>query len=63
MILSCSENIISEREEKRGDRLRGSAIHWLKKFNFQNECDLSIDTEKLSTNQICDLILSTIKNH
>lgn len=59
--LYASQNIITEREEKRGNRLKGSAIHWLKKFNFQNECDLAIDTENYSTNQICDLILKHLK--
>ncbi|MEO8400491.1 MAG: AAA family ATPase [Gammaproteobacteria bacterium] len=59
--LYASENVIADREEKRGNRLKGSAIHWLKKFNFQVECDLLIDTEKLSKHQIGDLVLSKLK--
>ncbi len=59
--LHASSNVIASREEKRGNRLKGSAIHWLKKFDFQKECDLAIDTEKLSIKQICDLILSHLK--
>jgi len=56
--LNASPNVISEREEKRGNRLKGSAIHWLKKFNFQSECDLVIDSEKYSIDQIVELILN-----
>jgi len=59
--LHASENIIQDREEKRGDRLKGSAIHWLKRFNFQNDCDLIVNTELVSTNEACDLILSHLK--
>lgn len=56
--LNASPEVISEREDKRGNRLKGSAVHWLKKFNFQSECDLIIDSENLSIDQICKLILS-----
>lgn len=56
--LNASPKIIAEREERRGNRLKGSAINWLKQFNFQSECDLVIDTEKYSVDQIVDLILN-----
>lgn len=59
--LHASPDVIAEREEKRGDRLKGSAIHWLKKFDFQNECDSVIDTEKHSTDQIVKLILNQLR--
>jgi len=61
--LSASEKTISAREEARGDRLKGSAIHWLKKFCFQDQCDLAIDTEKLTIDKICELILKMINFH
>jgi len=44
----------------KSDRLKGSAIHWLRKFDFQDKCDLAIDTENLSAQQICDLILNSV---
>lgn len=59
--LHASEEVIQAREEKRGDRLKGSAVHWLKKFNFQEHCDVTIDTEETSINEVCDLILSAVK--
>lgn len=59
--LYASENIILEREKTRGNRLKGSAIHWLRKFDFQESCTLMIDTEKLSPNQVCDIILKHLK--
>ena len=59
--LHASPKIIAEREDKRGNRLKGSAIHWLKKFDFQSKCDLVIDTENLTINQTCDLILEQLK--
>jgi chloramphenicol 3-O-phosphotransferase len=55
--LYASEATIIEREAARGDRLKGSAIHWLKQFNFQDGCDLVIDTEKTNLEEICDYIL------
>lgn len=59
--LNAPENVIEDREIKRGNRLKGSAVHWLRKFDFQNECDLIIDTQTLSISQICHLILNTLK--
>lgn len=58
--LYASEKTIATRENQRGDRLKGSAIHWLKKFDFQDHCHLNIDTEKITTNEICQLILKAI---
>lgn len=55
--LTASETTITKREEARGDRLKGSAIHWLKQFNFQDSCDLVIDTDKKDFEQICNNIL------
>lgn len=59
--LEASEKTISEREDRRGDRLKGSAIHWLRKFNFQTKCDLVINTEAVEINQMSGLILSHLK--
>lgn len=55
--LDASEQIIIKREHARGDRLKGSAIHWLKQFDYQENCDLIIDTEKFGIEMICDNIL------
>lgn len=54
--LEASETAITQREEARGDRLKGSALHWLKRFDFQELCDLCLNTEELSIQQICDEI-------
>jgi len=43
--LSVSQKAISERERSRKDRLEGSAIHLLRSFDFQDECDLIIEPE------------------
>lgn len=59
--LHASPSVIAKREEKRGNRLKGSAIHWLKKFDFQSECDLVINTEDLLVNQIGEQILKHLK--
>lgn len=58
--LYASEKEIERREISRGDRLKGSAIHWLRKFDFQNQCDLRIDTEKNDMNACVDIILKQI---
>ncbi|HHF7364931.1 TPA: AAA family ATPase [Legionella bozemanae] len=55
--LYASANVINQREEARGDRLKGSALHWLKRFDFQDHCDLCVNTEEMSIQQICDEIL------
>jgi chloramphenicol 3-O-phosphotransferase len=58
--LSTSEKEISRREENRGDRLKGSAVHWLRAFDFQNDCDLIVDTEKIGANQIAAAIIKCL---
>jgi chloramphenicol 3-O-phosphotransferase len=58
--LSVSEATIIKREDARKDRLKGSAIHWLKQFDFQGDCDLIIETEKMNVDNICDYILNEL---
>ncbi|AWN73642.1 AAA family ATPase [Legionella anisa] len=60
--LYASESVISQREEARGDRLKGSALHWLKRFDFQDQCELCINTEEMSIQKICDEILRFTKD-
>ncbi len=55
--LYAEANIIAAREEARGDRLKGSALHWLKQFNCQDACHLSIDTETMEIAEVAALIL------
>ncbi|MCE0722993.1 MULTISPECIES: phosphotransferase-like protein [Legionella] len=55
--LYASEAVISQREEARGDRLKGSALHWLKRFDFQDQCELCINTEEMNIQHICNEIL------
>lgn len=58
--LSATEETIAAREEARGNRLKGSAIHWLRTFDCQPVSDLVIDTTSLSVENIGDLILNAI---
>ncbi len=58
--LHASEENIMEREEARGDRLKGSAIHWLRSFDFKNSCDLSISTDEIYAQDIAEQILEII---
>ncbi|WED42539.1 phosphotransferase-like protein [Legionella cardiaca] len=58
--LYAPDRVITKREEARGDRLKGSAIHWLKQFDYQDDCDLLINTETISIGEICDAILKKI---
>ena len=58
--LYASEKEIERRETTRGDRLKGSAIHWLRKFDFQNQCDLLINTEKMTMNTCSETIIDKI---
>jgi len=58
--LYASEKIISQREEERGDRLKGSALHWLKTFECQSVCDLSFNTEEADINKISEDIMKKI---
>ena len=55
--LHAPEEVIIQREEIRQDRLIGSAINWLKAFDFQDKCDVSFDTEKLNPDEIAKQIL------
>ncbi|KTD67067.1 Chloramphenicol phosphotransferase-like protein [Legionella steelei] len=59
--LDVSEATIAHREEARGDRLKGSALHWLKRFDFQEHCDLCINTEKMNIQQIADEVFRVIE--
>ncbi len=44
------------REKARNDRVPGSALNWLKKFNCQQETNLTIDVDNLSIQQIVEKI-------
>jgi chloramphenicol 3-O-phosphotransferase len=57
IFLSASELEITRREAQRADRLHGSAIHWLKTFDFQDACDLIYDTEDVGIQQIATSII------
>lgn len=59
--LHASEEIIAGREEARGDRLKGSAIHWLKSFTCQDDCDLVIDTGDSSIEVICQEVIDCVR--
>jgi chloramphenicol 3-O-phosphotransferase len=58
--LYASEKIITQREAERGDRLKGSAIHWLKSFECASACDLICNTEDGSINAISNEIIQKI---
>ncbi|KTC77843.1 phosphotransferase-like protein [Legionella brunensis] len=58
--LYASEAVIAQREEARGDRLKGSALHWLKQFDYQDQCDLIINTEAINTHEVCASILEKL---
>jgi chloramphenicol 3-O-phosphotransferase len=58
--LYASEKIITQREEERGDRLKGSAVHWLKTFECQSVCDLSFNTEETGIEKISEDIVKQI---
>lgn len=53
--------VINNREEARGDRLKGSAEHWLKSFDFQDECDVIFNTVEATSEDIARQIISYIK--
>ena len=59
--LYASETVIAQREEARGDRLKGSALHWLKRFDFQEHCELCINTEEMNMHQICSAVFQVIE--
>jgi len=60
--LHAPEHIIYDREKARGDRLRGSANHWLKAFECVDEFELKINTEEISAEQATAIILEKL-NH
>lgn len=59
--LYATEQIIESREETRGNRLKGSAIHWLKHFVCKDDHDIIVDTSAVSVEEICNKILNHIK--
>ncbi len=59
--LYASPEVIMQREEARGDRLKGSAIHWLRQFDYQDKCDLAINTEKTGPDEACTVILRKLR--
>ncbi len=59
--LNASENVITVREELRGNRLKGSAIHWLKKIECKDAFDLKINTDENSPHDITQIIFSEAK--
>lgn len=58
--LYASEKIITQREEARGDRLKGSALHWLKAFECESVCDLSFNTEEADIGKISEDIVKRV---
>lgn len=58
--LQASVEIIEKREAARGDRLKGSARHWLNQFECVGVFDLSFDTSVVSLEQITETILQKI---
>ena len=52
--------VINQREETRGDRLKGSAEHWLNSFDFQNECDFIFDTSDKTPDDIISHIIGRL---
>ena len=52
--LYASEKIITQREADRGDRLKGSALHWLKTFECQSVCDLVFNTGEADSGTISE---------
>ncbi|WP_392537731.1 AAA family ATPase [Legionella sp. 227] len=59
--LDASEATIAQREAARGDRLKGSALHWLKRFNFQEHCNVCINTEKMDIQQIVNEVFQVLE--
>lgn len=58
--LYASEKTIAQREAARGDRLNGSALHWLKTFECQSVCDFSFNTEEATIKTISQQIIQQI---
>jgi chloramphenicol 3-O-phosphotransferase len=57
IFLDAPLEVINQREETRGDRLKGSAEHWLNSFDFQNECDFILDTSDKTPDDIKSYII------
>lgn len=55
--LTCPGDILEKREEKRGDRMRGSAKEQLIRMQGQKEYHLSIDTNLTSLESMVDKII------
>lgn len=56
--LYAPEHIIYAREKARGDRLIGSANHWLKTFECANEFKLKMNTAEINTEQTTEIIVA-----
>ena len=60
--LYASEKTITAREEARGDRLKGSAVHWLRSFECKAASDLCIDTDEENLEKIIERLLQKIRD-
>lgn len=58
--LYAPESVIAQREMQRGDRLKGSALHWLKAFECESACDLSFNTAEISLEEMSRNIIGRI---
>lgn len=58
--LDASQESVILREEARGDRLKGSAVHWLRAFDFRESCDLMYGTDEIDAESIANHILKDI---
>lgn len=54
--LEASVDVLNIRESRRGDRLVGSSVHWLRQFDCQDMHDVIINTDKLSVEEVCNVI-------
>jgi chloramphenicol 3-O-phosphotransferase len=59
--LDIDENTMEQRERNRGNRLNGSAKHWLKSITCRNSADLIIDTTDMSVAEVSAVILDNIR--
>ena len=58
--LEVDESTMEQREKSRGNRLPGSAKHWLKSFTCRDSADMIIDTTDKSIAEIGAVILDNI---
>lgn len=58
--LYAPKEIISQREVERGDRLTGSALHWLEAFECESVFDLSFDTHASPITDIVATIMDKL---